>query len=176
MGNLSWNTYQSVRRMAENVSPGARCSVHDLQGEGSLCLVRINPDLLDETIKSDETGFIKSLINMPVVHLSTHDNRLLPEFITYENHSSRIINDLNTLCVKIIRNKEITATEKDTLIIRKVRFDPRKARELGVPAGPSYKHLVAGQSVEIDGRMIRPDMVSSCSEIKIHIPGLEKFS
>jgi D-aminoacyl-tRNA deacylase len=80
------------------------------------------------------------------------------------------------LCVKIIRSKEITATEKDILIIRKVRFDPHKARELGVPAGPSYKHLVAGQEVEIDGRMITPDMVSSCSEIKIHIPGLEKFS
>jgi D-aminoacyl-tRNA deacylase len=176
IGNLSWNAYQTVRRMAENLTPGARCSIHDLQGEGSLCMVRINPDLLGETIKSDETGFIKSLINLPVAHLSTHDNRLLPEFITYENHASQIINDLNTLCVKIIRNKEITATEKDTLIIRKVRFDPRKARELGVPAGPSYKHLVAGQAVEINGRMIHPDMVSSCSEIKIHIPGLEKFS
>ena len=38
------------------------------------------------------------------------------------------------MCVKIIRSKEITATEKDTLIIRKVRFDPHKARELGVPS------------------------------------------
>jgi D-aminoacyl-tRNA deacylase len=176
IGNLSWNAYQTVRRMAENAAPGARCSINDLQGEGSLCTVRINPDLLGETVKSDETGLIRSLSSLPVAHLSTHDNRLLPEFITYENHASQIINDLNTLCVKIIRNKEITATEKDTLIIRKVRFDPRKARELGVPAGPSYKHLVAGQAVEIDGRMICPDMVSSCSEIKIHIPGLEKFS
>ena len=127
-------------------------------------------------MKSDESGLIQSLNNLPVVHLSTHDNRLLPEFITYKDHASEIINDLNTLCVKIIRNKEITATEKDTLIIRKVRFDPRKARELGVPAGPSYKRLAAGQAIEIDGRVIRHDMVSSCSEIKIHIPGLEKFS
>ena len=71
---------------------------------------------------------------------------------------------------------EITATEKDILIIHKVRFDPHKARELGVPSGPSYKHLVAGQEVVINGRVITPDMVSFCSEIKIHIPGLEKFS
>jgi D-aminoacyl-tRNA deacylase len=176
MGHLSWDIYQAVRVMAEQVTSGARCYIHDLKGEGTLCTVRINPDLLGETVKSDETGLIQSLGNLPVVHLSTHDNRLLPEFITYEDHSSRIINDLNTLCVKIIRSKEITATEKDILIIRKVRFDPHKARELGVPAGPSYKHLVAGQAVEIDGRMITPDMVSSCSEIKIHIPGLEKFS
>jgi len=176
MGHLSWNTYQAVRVMAEQVSSGARCYVHNLQGEGKLCTVRVNPDLISETVKSDETGLIQSLDNLPVVHLSTRENRLLPEFITYEDHSSQIINDLNTLCVKIIRNKENTATEKDTLIIHKVRFDPHKARNLGVPAGPSYKHLVAGQAVEIDGRMITPDMVSSCSEIKLHIPGLEKFS
>ena len=176
MGHLSWDTYQAVRVMAEQVSSGARCYIHDLQGEGTLCTVRVNPDLLGETVKSDETGLIQSLDKLPVVHLSTHDNRLLPEFITYEDHSSRIINDLNTLCVKIIRNKEITATEKDTLIIHKVRFDPHKARELGVPTGPSYKHLVAGQEVVINGRVITPAMVSSCSEINIHIPGLEKFS
>jgi len=176
MGHLSWDTYQAVRVMAEQVSSGARCYIHDLQGEGTLCTVRGNPDLIGETVKSDETGLIQSLDKLPVVHLSTHDNRLLPEFITYEDHSSRIINDLNTLCVKIIRNKEITATEKDTLIIHKVRFDPHKARELGVPTGPSYKHLVAGQEVVINGRVITPDMVSSCSEINIHIPGLEKFS
>jgi len=176
MGHLSWNTYHAVRVMAEQVSSGARCYVHNLQGEGRLCTVRVNPDLIGETVKSDETELIQSLDNLPVVHLSTRENRLLPEFITYEDHSSQIINDLNTLCVKIIRNKENTATEKDTLIIHKVRFDPHKARNLGVPAGPSYKHLVAGQAVEIDGRMITPDMVSSCSEIKLHIPGLEKFS
>ena len=176
MGHLSWDTYHAVRVMAEQVSSGTRCYIHNLQGEGTLCTVRVNPDLLGETVKSDETGLIQSLDNLPIVHLSTRENRILPEFITFENHSSQIINDLNTLCVKIIRNKEITATEKDTLIIHKVRFDPHKARELGVPAGPSYKHLVAGQAVEIDGRMVTPDMVSSCSEIKIHIPGLEKFS
>jgi D-aminoacyl-tRNA deacylase len=176
MGHLSWETYQAVRVMAEQVCAGARCYIHDLPGKGTLCRVRINPDLLNETVKSDEPYLIKNLDVLHIVHLSTQDNRLLPEFITFEEHSSRIINDLNTLCVKIIRNKEITATEKDTLIIHKVRFDPRKARELGIPSGPAYKHLVAGQAVEIDGRLITPEMVSSRSEINIHIPGLEKFS
>jgi D-aminoacyl-tRNA deacylase len=176
MGHLPWETYRAVREMAGQVSAGARCFTHDLHGEGTLCMVHINPDLLSETVKSDEALLIKSLDKLPVVHLSTRDNRLLPEFITFEKHSSQIINDLNTLCVKIIRNKEITATEKETLIIRKVKFDPHKARELGVPAGPFYKHLVAGQEVVVNGRVITPAMVSSCSEIKIHIPGLEKFA
>jgi D-aminoacyl-tRNA deacylase len=110
-----------------------------------------------------------------VVHVSTKDNRLLADFITNQKDSSQIINDLNTLCVKIIRNKEITATEKDHLIISKVRFDPQKARNLGVSPGPFYQQLASGQAIAIDGREITPDMVSSCSETKIHIPGLEKY-
>jgi D-aminoacyl-tRNA deacylase len=176
MGHLSWDTYQAVRAMAEQVSPGARCYIHDLKGEGPLILFRANPVLIAETAKSDEPGLIKNLDKLPVVHLSTQDNRLLPEFITYTEHSSQIINDLNTLCVKIIRNKEITATESDHLIITKVRFDPKKAHELGVPPGPAYKQLASGQSIAINGQEITPAMVSLRSETDIHIPGLEKFS
>ena len=176
MGHLSWDTYQSVRAMAESVSPGARCYIHALKGDGALHLIRANPVLIAETAKSDEPWLIKDLDGLPVVHLSTRDNRLLPDFITNDEHSSQIINDLNTLCVKIIRNKEITATERDHLIITKVRFDPKKAREQGVPPGPAYKQLASGQSIEISGQVITPAMVSLRSETDIHIPGLEKFS
>jgi D-aminoacyl-tRNA deacylase len=176
VGHLLWETYLSARALAESESPGGRCYVHDLHGGETLVRVVMDPVLLSETVKADEPALIKDLERLPLVHLSTRESRILPVFLTYEKYSSHIINDLNTLCVKIIRNKEITATEKETLIIRKVKFDPHKARELGVPAGPFYKHLVAGQEVVVNGRVITPDMVSSCSEIKIHIPGLEKFA
>ena len=176
LGHLPWDIYSLIRAMAETVSPGARCYIHDLEGTGTPVLVQTNPVLLAETVKSDEPGLIKMLDSLPLVHLSTHDNCLLPEFITYKHHSPKIINDLNTLCVKIIRSKEITATERDFLIITKVRFDPHKARELGVLPGPSYRELAGGRPVAIDGRTITPEMVSSRSETRIHIPGLEKFS
>jgi D-aminoacyl-tRNA deacylase len=176
LGHIPWDTYRAIRKMAAAVLPSARCFIHDLKGAGVPVLVRTNPVLLAETVKSDEPGLLKMLDILPVVHLSTQDNRLLPEFITFTQHSPEIINDLNTLCVKIIRSKEITATEKDNLIIRKVRFDPQKARELGVAPGPSYRELAGGRPVETDGRIVTPEMVSSCSEIRIHIPGLEKLS
>ena len=175
MGHLPWEQYHAARDMADQLSAGSRIYVHDLQGDSPLTLVQIDPVLLGETIKSDEPGLVKGLGSLPVIHLATQDNRMLPAFITSDKHTSQIINDLNTLCVKIIRSKEITATEKDRLIITKVRFDPHKARELGIPAGPFFKQLAGGQVVEIDGRTITPGMVSSCSDITIHIPGLEKF-
>jgi D-aminoacyl-tRNA deacylase len=175
MGHLTWDQYFAAREMAGEYSAGARIHVHTLQGHGSLTIVKIDPVLLHEVLKSDEPGLVRELGRLPVIHLSTQDNRMLPAFITFENHTSQIINALNTLCVEIIRSKEITATEKDQLIITRVRFDPAKARELGVPAGPLFRQLAGGRTVEINGRTITPGMVSSCSDVTIHIPGLEKY-
>ncbi|MFA5222081.1 MAG: D-aminoacyl-tRNA deacylase [Methanoregula sp.] len=176
MGHLPWESYRAVREIAGQVSPGARCYVHALSGDGAPVTVNINPDLVAFTVKSDEPAFIRGLCDLPVVHISSNENRLLPVFVTYSQYSSQIINALNTLCVKIIRSKEITATEKDFLIIHKVRFDPQKARDLGITAGPAYKQLAAGQPVEINGQVITPAMVASERDSKIHIPGLENYT
>ena len=176
MGNLSWGRYRAVRALADTITPNARCYVHGLEDDsGPLAMVQAEPALLAETIRCDEPGLISALGDLPVVHVSTQNNRLLADFITNDKDSSKIINDLNTLCVKIIRNNEITATEKDSLIITKVRFDPHKARELGILPGPFYQQLAAGQTISVNGREITPDMVSTCSQTKIHIPGLEKY-
>jgi len=176
MGNLSWDRYCAVRRMAGEISHNTRCYVHGLEdGPGPLVRFCANETLLTETLRCDEPGFIRALDPLPVVHLSTQNGRILPDFITNGSEMQKIINDLNTLCVKIIRNNQITATEKDHLILAKVRFDPQKARELGILAGPLYQQLAAGQKISFHGNEITPEMVSSCHETKIHIPGLEKY-
>jgi len=175
LGHLSWETYCAVRDLALTVSPHARCFIHALDGTGPLAVISLDPLLLTEAKKSDEPALIRGLGPLSVAHLADENNVLLPQFVVFSRDSSEIINALNTLCVKIIRSKEITATERDCLIIRKVRFDPEKARELGIPAGPAYRQLACGQAVEHDGRVILPEMVSVRTEIKIHIPGLEKI-
>jgi len=176
IGSLSWKMYCEIRDLTTSISKEARCHIHAIDTNGQLEKVSVNPVLLSEVQKVDEQAFLQGLDELPVIHLSGRENRLLPVFFTYAKYTTRIINDLNTLCVKIIRIKEIIAQDGDHLIIKKVRFDPDKARNLGVPQGPLYKALAAGQSVEVSGRVVTPAMVSSSNEIRIHIPGLENIS
>jgi hypothetical protein len=44
------------------------------------------------------------------------------------------------------------------------KFLPKKAVELGVPKGPMFAKLANGESVEVEGRTITPDMVSEPPE------------
>jgi len=175
-GSLSWESYRSALQLAGTVDPKARCHVHALTGTPVLCGIRIDPVLLAETLRADEREFFLNLDEMPLIHVTGADSRPLPFFITSEDERSGIINDLNTLCVKIIRKNTITATEGDYLIIQRVRFDPDKARSLGIPPGPLYKDLAGGRSVTIGETVITPAMVSVCSEFRVHIPGLENIA
>jgi len=49
----------------------------------------------------------------------------------------------------------------DELRAREQRFDPALADTLGIPEGPKYGQLSAGQSVEVNGREIEPETVHS---------------
>jgi D-aminoacyl-tRNA deacylase len=100
---------------------------------------------------------------------------VLPLFITEEKERGVAIHGLINLCVKIIIERQDAAVEGDRLILRRFRFDPEKARGLGVPKGPLFGRLQAGEAISLDGRVITPAMVQTARIKEIHIPGLELY-
>jgi D-aminoacyl-tRNA deacylase len=52
----------------------------------------------------------------------------------------------------------------DTVTARTREFDPQKARTLGVSEGPAFGKLASGQPVEVGGRTIDPEAVTSVRE------------
>ncbi|MCM2465395.1 D-aminoacyl-tRNA deacylase [Methanoculleus oceani] len=172
---LEWATYLAVRALAEEIAPGSRIHIHDLTGEGTPVAVRIIPDLIEETVKTDKSGFLNGLDPLPAVHLSNGSTEVLSTFICFENGSSRLASDITTLCVKLLLICKNAVIDGDHLVLRKVRFDPEKARRHGVPKGPLFAMLAGGKAVEIEGRKITPDAVQTTSAKRIHIPGLERY-
>jgi D-aminoacyl-tRNA deacylase len=175
MGEMEMESYLAVRTLAGKAYPGARCHPHGLHTLGRPVLVGLDPVLLDEAAKADEEGFISRLGAMPVVHLSGSGKGVLPLFITDEKLKGSVIHGLINLCVKIIIERQDAAVEGDRLIIRRFRFDPGKALGLGVPKGPLFGRLKAGEEIDLDGRIITPSMVQTARVTEIHIPGLELY-
>jgi len=54
----------------------------------------------------------------------------------------------------------------DAVVARRTAFDPEKARTLGIPEGPAFGKLSAGESVEVNGRTIEPEAVHSEEELR----------
>jgi D-aminoacyl-tRNA deacylase len=175
LGDLSWETYTAVLATAEEISPGGRVHTGTLSGSGEPVAVRIPAALVAEADRADQKAFREALALVPAASVTGKCGEILPLFITFVNHRDEIIHYLISLCIRIIGDRWNTATEGDQLVVTKTRFDPAKAGPLGVPKGPLFGRLSNGQSVEVGGVVITPAMVSSCSETRIHIPGLERY-
>ncbi|MBP2133041.1 D-aminoacyl-tRNA deacylase [Methanomicrobium sp. W14] len=175
MGSISWKEYLKLKDFSQSISPGCRIHLKGLLEGKNLVFVEINGDLLEAALSFDEKYVIEGVENMNSAYLTSKTGRMLPIFITYEENRLQTINDLISLCVKTLHKDKNTAVIDDHMVIRKIRFDPAKAAELGVPKGPFFGKLAAGFDVMAEDRLITPAMVSKCSEKVIHIPGLEKY-
>ncbi len=175
MGGLSWEGYVKIRDVALQAVPNSHPRVDGLAGDGTPARIEVEPGLVRELARVDPEGFGKMLGTLPVVHLTGPDGAVAPVFFTWEPLFARVRHDLISSCVKLITIKEDTAIEGDHLIIRRRRFDPVKAAGLRVPKGPLYSVLMQGGSITVEGRTITPEMVQTCHENTIRIPGLERF-
>jgi len=175
LGRISWSTWTEIRRTAEDLSPGSDIAISPTVKNGNPHAIRVPENLFSETLRINQNGLKEGIRRLPVVALSAGGTPILPVFITTEENTALVLNDLISLCVTLICSGETTAVEGDRLIIWRTRFDPEKARSLGVPHGPLYGELMKGRTVHINSREVTPDMVCTRTVTCIRIPGLERL-
>ncbi len=182
--DISWENCVKIRRFVSEKFPKLNCRIFALtdtesdskkHAEKTPVIIGIEPELVAEAYKADPKGTVDRMESMKLAALFSKNGILEPAFITYEEFGEQTINDLISLCVKILHKESGTVIEGDTLILKKVRFDPAKATELGVPKGPSFGKLAAGFEINLNGKTITPEMVSNQITKVIRIKGLEKY-
>ena len=62
------------------------------------------------------------------------------------------------------------SVEADRIVAEETAFDPALASDAGVPEGPAFGKLSAGEAVEVDGRTVEPAEVHERREILFEIP------
>ena len=76
---------------------------------------------------------------------------------------------LVSACIDILSAKGELSFSGGELMLAYTSFDPEKAAKLGLKPGPEYAKLSRGESVEVNGRRITPEMVLSRREVRIPI-------
>jgi D-aminoacyl-tRNA deacylase len=61
----------------------------------------------------------------------------------------------------------------EVVVARERGFDPGLARTLGIPEGPAFGRLADGDAVEVDGRVIEPEKVTSEREDRFPVPAVD---
>ena len=168
--DLSFSEYMSIRKLADSLLPGSSIILHTIPEMTSPVSLTIPGELVDEVMKVAAEEFISALEPLPVVHMTGRGKACHPVFITDAAFSARISDELIHLCVTLLQDRYTCSFEGDSLIIKKLRFDPKKAKELGIPSGPLYSELMAGKPVEVGDLVIYPDMVMTETEKRIPIP------
>lgn len=168
---IAWKTFLVIRKMAADEGRGVRPVIHARSGSGNPVRIGISPELLSATLSAGTDAFMDGLDRLPVVHLTGTEQAVLPVFIAFGDEAPRVLDALITLCVSIISVREETAFDGDYLVVRKTRFDPGRAQELGVPSGPLFGILMNGGTVTAGNRVITPDLVQRTTERRILIPG-----
>lgn len=177
MGSVPWKTWCRATALASEIAPASLLKNHGMERDCALSVVRINEELLNEALRVGKEDFISALDSItPSFRITLGGAAAFPAFIGCHEEEAQLASDLITLCVQQITKHSHAVVEGDRLIISRERFDPEKARKLGVPAGPLFGRLASGQVVDVGGRVIRPAMVTTHVLQEIIIPGLERIT
>lgn len=168
--NFPFSQYLALKKLAESVVPGGNIVIHALDAATDPTILEIPGDLLEEVMRSVPDEFISALDRYPLARITGGGKACHPKFIIDAGNEAEISDELIHLCVILVQSRYDCSFDGDFFVIRKKRFDAKKAQKLGIPAGPLYGDLMAGRPVTVNGSIVHPDMVLMMTEKRIHIP------
>ena len=136
--------------------------------DGGFETVALPVDLLSEAVGIDRER-AREAVSGRAVAFETTENGTVPEgrlLVREATDREAVVEGL----LDVLREKYDSVERRGReALARTSGFDPEKARTLGVPEGPAFGRLAAGETVEVEGREIPPEAVESGTERRFEL-------
>ncbi|MFC7021312.1 MULTISPECIES: D-aminoacyl-tRNA deacylase [Haloarcula] len=147
---------ETLEREIASVDAGLRFGDPANGFEGDWTVVDLPAALLAEARGIDDAA-VRELVEAEAVAFATEQSGTVvttPVVCPADVPRDRLLGGL----ADVLRDQyDSVEREGGTLVARETTFDPELARTAGVPEGPKFGQLAAGQSVEVDGEEIGPE-------------------
>ena len=123
-------------------------------------VVKLPDDLIAAANGIDTAATLAAVVETTIAYETT-EGATLPAgraLVAETEAFDRLIDRLAELLATAYESVEQTA---EGVVCRDTGFDPGKAETLGVPEGPKFGRLAAGETVTVNGREITPESVES---------------
>jgi len=148
-------------------------------GDGmELAPLALNTSIVKRAQAVDGDALLKLIESEKIVYLERKDGTISAILVPPEHDAQKIRDEMLNGCVEILKKRyQIEYSQrKSKLYISERKFNPRLARSLGVTEGPLYAKLARGESINIDGRIIKPEDVFTTVRKAINVANADARS
>ena len=157
-----------LRPIDDGLRFGAPAAAADAPDPGSFDVASLPDELLTEASGISQERTVAA-VRERVVAFETVEGGTKPRGRAAVSDPDALDGVCNAL-IEVLDEKYRTVTrEADRVVARRRSFDPAAAADAGVPEGPAFGRLAAGETVEVDGRTIDPDAVHTEETVAFQI-------
>ncbi|PSP38975.1 hypothetical protein BRC71_03755 [Halobacteriales archaeon QH_7_65_31] len=151
-------TVEAIESAMTTVADGLRFGAPATAYEGEF-VVRALPETLTEEAANIDTDAARAAVGSHALAYETEQGGTRPTGQMGLTDESRFDRVVAALAEVLESSYETVEVKERAVIARDEQFSPEKAATLGVGEGPAFGALAAGESVEVDGRTIEPEVV-----------------
>ncbi|MBP1910061.1 D-aminoacyl-tRNA deacylase [Methanolobus bombayensis] len=184
IGEVQWELFMEIKEKCNDLCPEGKFRITEVfrsglkksPGEkereyGELTQCQICEELFQETVKASKKLTEEMLIHCAPIYMERKNGTLSNTIMGMGEETKSAMQNVTNECIKILKEHyEIKyIPDENILCISNEKFNPRAAKELGIPAGPMLGELARGNSVVVEGKTITPGMVHKRRVKHIHI-------
>ena len=134
----------------------------------TLTVVSLNPDLVGAALAADAGATRRAFARHAVAYV-TEERGNRPTGRVGLPDEAALDPLVDALASVLVEGGADVVRDGDELVVIESSFDPEKAGVLGVPEGPAFGRLAAGEPVEVRGETVTPESVHTTHETRYPI-------